>query len=129
MAHTLRLDPEHVAALNSYGYYLADLGQTRADHEEGLALIQRAATLRPWDDRIRDSLGWALHRLGRDEEALEELLKIRPPGPSAEYAVHLLTVRARLGQTEAARTDHAWAVTAWPGSRSALDAALASPPN
>jgi len=53
--------------LNSIGYRLADAGVAV---ERGLAMIDAQLAQSPEDAYALDSKGWALYRLGRDDEAL-----------------------------------------------------------
>ncbi|MGE0045592.1 MAG: tetratricopeptide repeat protein [Hyphomonadaceae bacterium] len=66
----LELAPDQPETLNYLGYAMVDRGQNL---EEGLALVQRAASLRPNSGHIIDSLGWAYYRLGDYERAVELL--------------------------------------------------------
>jgi tetratricopeptide (TPR) repeat protein len=68
MEQTLELDPEHADALNYLGYSYADRG---INGEEAVSLTQQAVTLKPHNGYYVDSLGWALYKVGRIEEALE----------------------------------------------------------
>ena len=64
--------PEDVGALNDLGYLYTD----RSKHlKRSLKMISIAVEEEPDNAAYRDSLGWALHRLGRHEEALEHLEK------------------------------------------------------
>ena len=63
----LDLHPDQPQVLNYLGYSLVEKN-TRLD--EALGLIEKAATLRPDNGHILDSLGWVLYRLGRYEEAV-----------------------------------------------------------
>ena len=56
--------------LNRLGYGLVERGGSLP---EALALIEEAAALEPDSGAVVDSLGWALHRLGRHGEAVEAL--------------------------------------------------------
>jgi tetratricopeptide (TPR) repeat protein len=80
--------PDHPYLLNYLGYGWADKGE---NPEESLALIKKAASLRPTDGYITDSLGWVEYRMGRYSEAL----------PTLERAVELLpyddTINDHLG--------------------------------
>ena len=67
MERTLTLEPEHADALNYLGYSYADRG---VQVEEALKLTQRAVELKPNNGYYIDSLGWALFKVGRSEEAL-----------------------------------------------------------
>lgn len=94
-------DPEEADWLNALGYTLVD----RTDAlDEGLALIERAHALKPGSAAISDSLGWALHRLGRDAEALPHLERAFAQQRDAEIASHLVAVLAALGQIDEARS-------------------------
>lgn len=64
--------PDDVAALNDLGYLWADRN-VRLERAE--RMVRRAVEADPENAAYRDSLGWALHRLGRSDEALVELEK------------------------------------------------------
>lgn len=78
--------PEDSRALNHLGYMLAD--QTTR-HEEALELIERAITISPDEPAIIDSLGWALYKVGRYEEALVQMRRAFAAFPDDEVASHL----------------------------------------
>ncbi|GJL54689.1 MAG: hypothetical protein NPIRA02_18210 [Nitrospirales bacterium] len=67
MQRALQLEPEHADALNYLGYSYADRG---VQIEQALKLTQRAVELKPNNGYYIDSLGWALFKVGRSEEAL-----------------------------------------------------------
>ncbi len=67
MERTLSLEPEHADALNYLGYSYADRG---LKVEQALELTQRAVELKPNNGYYVDSLGWALFKVGRSDEAL-----------------------------------------------------------
>ncbi len=93
--------PEEADWLNALGYTLVD----RTDAlEEGLALIEKAIALQPDSPAIQDSLGWALHRLGRDAEALPHLRRAFELQRDAEVGAHLGSVLAALGLHDEARS-------------------------
>lgn len=94
-------EPEEADFLNALGYTLVD--RTPA-LEEGLALIEKAIELKPDSPAILDSLGWALHRLGRDAQALPYLKRAFELQRDAEIGAHLAAVLAALGQSEEARS-------------------------
>ncbi len=72
LRRVLEIDPEHLDALNSLGYTLAD----RTDrHQEAYDLIKRALDLQPDNWSIQDSMGWVLYRMGKYAESLEYLRK------------------------------------------------------
>jgi tetratricopeptide (TPR) repeat protein len=64
--------PDNAEALNYLGYMLADRGMKLDD---ALGLIQRAIVLDPDNPAFLDSLGWALYKLGRPEEAESYLVR------------------------------------------------------
>ena len=76
--------PEHYQALNYVGYSLAVQGK---DLEHALELLQRADRLAPDQFFIVDSLAWALFRLGRTEEALQNIRRAVALVPSPEVEI------------------------------------------
>ncbi len=64
--------PEDIGAFNDLGYLWCDQGKHL---RRSLAMVQRAVEAEPDNIAYRDSLGWALFRLGRYEEAVKELEK------------------------------------------------------
>ena len=82
----IRMQPEDSRALNHLGYMLAD--QTTR-YEEALELIERAIVISPEDPAIIDSLGWALYKVGRYEEALVQMRRAFAAFPDDEVASHL----------------------------------------
>jgi len=74
----LALDMENPTAVNGLGYLLAESGE---DPQEAVALCRKAVKAAPDNMAYRDSLGWALFRIGRVSEAigyLTEALIHRP---------------------------------------------------
>ncbi|MEM6727116.1 MAG: tetratricopeptide repeat protein [Pseudomonadota bacterium] len=63
----LDLRPNQPQVMNYLGYSLAE---KRIKLDEALELVEAAATLRPDNGHILDSLGWVLYRLGRFDEAV-----------------------------------------------------------
>jgi tetratricopeptide (TPR) repeat protein len=79
--------PDDVGAHNDLGYLWADEGKHL---KRALAMIQQAIAAEPENIAYRDSLGWALFRLGRDDEAIEELKKATAgESPDATILEHL----------------------------------------
>lgn len=77
----LQLNPDEPHVLNYLGYSWIDMG---INLDEGLKLVRKAVDLRPDDGYIVDSLGWAYYKLGRYEEAVQELERavlLRPEDP------------------------------------------------
>lgn len=70
METVLQMDPNHADALNYLGYSYADRG---INIQKALELTKRAVALKPENGYYVDSLGWALFKMGRIEEALDEI--------------------------------------------------------
>lgn len=93
-------NPRNAVALNALGYTLAD----KTDRlEEALQLITLALALRPDNPAIMDSMGWALFKLGKNEEALALLSKAYINYPDGEVGAHLGEVLWVEGKTEEAK--------------------------
>lgn len=100
LRHVLQLEPDNHQALNALGYTLADRTE-RA--EEAYQLIERAYQISPDDPAILDSMGWALYRLGRLEEALQFLQQAAEALEDGEIFAHLGEVLWMAGEREAAQ--------------------------
>jgi tetratricopeptide (TPR) repeat protein len=91
--------PDDPAALNAYGY-------TLADHHRALkrarALIERAHSAAPKNAAILDSLGWVLYRQGDLQAALDPLRAAFAQDRGAEIGAHLGEVLFVLGRHEEA---------------------------
>ncbi len=96
----IAMRPTHAHAYNALGYTLADRNQRLP---EALELIETAHKLAPEDPFILDSLGWVLHRHGRNEEALGYLQRSFELRPDGEIAAHLGEVLWLLGRQAEAR--------------------------
>ena len=97
----LELSPDQPDVLNYLGYSWVDRGENL---QQGLAMIRRAAELRPMSGAIIDSLGWAHYRLGDYEQALDWLeaaVRLEPADPTLND--HLGDVYWRLGRRIEAR--------------------------
>ncbi len=70
LRRALELSPDQAEVLNYLGYTWIDRGENL---QEGLAMIERAVTIRPLSGAIIDSLGWAHYKLGDYETALGHL--------------------------------------------------------
>jgi len=68
----LAIDPQNSMTLNYLGYMLAD---RNTKLEEAVTLIKKAVDLEPANGAYLDSLGWAYFRLGKFDQAEEQLLK------------------------------------------------------
>jgi predicted Zn-dependent protease len=82
----IELSPENAQALNALGYTLVDR-TPRA--QEGYALIEKALKLAPEDPFIQDSMGWALYRMGKLDDAESYLRRALAARQDAEIAAHL----------------------------------------
>lgn len=111
--------PEHYQALNYVGYSLAVQGK---DLEHALELLQRADRLAPDQFFIVDSLAWALFRLGRTEEALQNIRRAVAlvPSPETEILEHYGDIAAAAGQKEEARKAYEQALKLKPANADSL---------
>ena len=103
----LKQRPDDPAALNAYGYTLADhnrkLGKARA-------LIERAYAASPRNAAILDSLGWVLYRQGHDDQALPYSAAAYTEDRGADIGAHYGEVLWHLGRH--AEADQVWAEAA-----------------
>ncbi|NVO21853.1 tetratricopeptide repeat protein [Donghicola sp. C2-DW-16] len=79
--HALELSPGQPQVLNYLGYSLVEMDENL---DEALGMIEQAVATSPDSGHIVDSLGWALFRLGRYEEAavqLERAAELMPVDP------------------------------------------------
>lgn len=96
----LALAPENAAALNAWGYTLAD--QTdRLD--EAYRYIHKAYQLTPDDPAVIDSMGWVEYLRGNYDEALVKLRRAMKTLPDHEIAAHLGEVLWVTGQQQEAQ--------------------------
>jgi tetratricopeptide (TPR) repeat protein len=96
----LAVDADFAPALNYLGYLWAERGENLG---EALTLVTRAVDLDPDNGAYVDSLGWALYRLGRLEEAraqLEKAAELLPEDPT--ICEHLADLYTALGDTDRA---------------------------
>ena len=97
LKEVLKSRPDDPAALNAYGY-------TLADHKRELArartLIERAYATAPKNAAILDSLGWVLFRQGHTEQALPYLSAAYADDRGGDIAAHLGEVLWQLGRRE-----------------------------
>jgi tetratricopeptide (TPR) repeat protein len=89
------LRPTDPAALNAYGYTLAD---NRRQLPAARRLIERAHAAAPTNASILDSLGWVLFRQGHSEEALPYLNAAYADDRDGDVAAHLGEVLWQLGR-------------------------------
>ncbi len=101
LRRALELAPNEPIVLNYLGYSLLDRGLKLA---EAQALIERAATAKPDDGSILDSLGWAYFRTGQYDRAVVELeraVAAQPGDPTINE--HLGDAYWRIGRKLEAR--------------------------
>jgi tetratricopeptide (TPR) repeat protein len=98
--HALSLDASSVDALNSLAWLYTDKLATSEHLLEATDLAARAVTLAESDFARGfplDTLGWAYHRLGRNNEAIEALAKAHETAPyRLVRRVHLEAARAAI---------------------------------
>lgn len=87
--------PTDPAALNAYGYTLAD---NRRQLPVARRLIERAYAAAPKNASILDSLGWVLFRQGHSEQALPYLNAAYADDHDGDVAAHLGEVLWQLGR-------------------------------
>lgn len=78
MQTVLKLDKDHVQALNFLAYTFADMNTNLDDAER---MVRQALSLQPGDGYILDTLGWVLFKRGRYNDAirtLEAAYKVQP---------------------------------------------------
>jgi tetratricopeptide (TPR) repeat protein len=92
--------PGDPAASNALGYILVD--RTRQS-KEGLKLIEEALAQTPDSGAVLDSMGWALHRLGRNDDALKYLEHAKRRINDPEVDLHLGEVLQALNRKDEAR--------------------------
>jgi tetratricopeptide (TPR) repeat protein len=96
----LALDPSHAPALNYLGYMLAERGERL---ETSVQYIQRALEQDPTNGAYLDSLGWALYKLNRLDEAESNLQRAsRQLLTNSVIQDHLGQVLFQLGRYEEA---------------------------
>ncbi|MET0532768.1 MAG: tetratricopeptide repeat protein [Steroidobacter sp.] len=92
--------PNDPSAVNALGYTLVD--RTR-HHKEGLQLIEQALTETPDSGAVLDSMGWALFRVGRSQDALGYLEQAKRRINDPEVDIHLGEVLLALDRKSDAR--------------------------
>jgi tetratricopeptide (TPR) repeat protein len=92
--------PGDPTASNALGYTLVD--RTR-QHREGLQLIEQALAQTPDNGAVLDSMGWALHRVGRNDDALTYLEHAKRRINDPEVDLHLGEVLLALDRKQDAR--------------------------
>jgi tetratricopeptide (TPR) repeat protein len=107
----LASDPQNAMTLNYLGYMLADRG---VKLEEALGLIKKAIELEPSNGAYMDSLGWAYFRMGKYDQAEEELVKASQRiGTDPTVHDHLGDVYQKTGRLKLAVAHWERAVAEW----------------
>lgn len=120
LARAVEIAPADAAALNAYGYTLANRTRRfRAAYDH----IRLALELEPESAAIQDSMGWVLFRLGRLPEARSYLEEAYDRMPDPEVASHLAEVWWRLGERERAGELLRATLAEHPDSKPATDTA------
>ena len=104
MESVLALNPDHADALNYLGYSYADRG---VNIEQAVTLTQRAVALQPDNGYYSDSLGWALFKMGRFQDALEEMKR------AAELVNDAPVIFEHIGEIYLLRNDREKARQSW----------------
>lgn len=108
----MQLAPDQPLVLNYLGYSWVDQNRNL---KQGLALIEKAVSLKPDDGYIVDSLGWAHYRMGNYKEAvkhLEKAVELKPEDPTLND--HLGDAFWRVGREVEARFQWEQALTLKP---------------
>ena len=92
--------PKDPNALNAYGYVLTNYSN---NYKKAFKLIKKAIKLDPDNPAIIDSYGWILYRMGKYEEAEEELNKAYQLYKDPEIAFHLIKVLLKTNKKERAK--------------------------
>lgn len=124
LRRVLEIDPDNSDALNDLGYLLAEDGR---DLEAARRMTERAVRQEPANAAFVDSLGWALFRLGRLDEAqkyLERAARLSPDDP--EILEHLGDVYRAHGDHGAAQRAYRRALEVGEESSEALERKLAA---
>ena len=120
LERAVRIAPDDAMVLNAYGYILAN-----RTHQSRKAWVhvRRALELAPQNPPILDSVGWALFRMGRHEEARSYLEEAYALLQDPELASHLAEIYWTLGERERARELLNATLEAWPDSKPAQQTA------
>jgi tetratricopeptide (TPR) repeat protein len=105
-------DPQNAMTLNYLGYMMADRG---VKLEESLAMIQKAVEIDPANGAYLDSLGWAYFKLGKYEQAEDNLTKAASQRMGADPTVqdHLGDLYQKTGHLKLAAAHWERALQEW----------------
>jgi tetratricopeptide (TPR) repeat protein len=111
LATTAPTDPQSAATLNYLGYMNADRGVRL---EESLNYIKQALTFEPNNGAYLDSLGWAYFKLGKYDQAEENLTKAESHmGTDPTVQEHLGDLYQKMGRLKLAAAHWDRAVQEW----------------
>jgi len=82
----IKLQPNHVDALNALGFMLAN--KTKR-YDEAQTYLNTALKISPNNASVLDSVGWLYYKMGKYPQSLETLKKAAKIMPDAEIAAHL----------------------------------------
>lgn len=92
--------PDHPEVANSYGYFLAELGEQLEFAED---LIRQALAAEPENGAYLDSMGWVYYQQGRYVEAFDYLVEAtNQRGDDPVILEHLGRTLAKLGRVDEA---------------------------
>ncbi len=100
LALVLKSRPEDPAAMNAYGFTLADHSKRLSKARK---LIERAHDAAPKNAAILDSLGWVLFRQGHEQDALPYLRAAYSDDRGGDIAAHLGEVLWQQGKQDEAQ--------------------------
>jgi tetratricopeptide (TPR) repeat protein len=104
-------DPQNAAVLNYLGYMLADRGSKL---DEALIMIKKAVELEPANGAYLDSLGWAYFKLGKYEQAEDNLTKAsQHMGTDPTVQQHLGDLYQKTGRLKLAAAHWERAIQEW----------------
>ena len=104
-------DPDNAAVLNYLGYMLADRGQKL---DEALIMIKKAVDIEPANGAYLDSLGWAYFKLGKYDQAEDNLTKAsQHMGTDPTVQQHLGDLYQKTGRLKLAAAHWERAIEEW----------------
>lgn len=96
----IKLQPNHVDALNALGFMLAN--KTKR-YDEAQTYLTAAIKISPNNASVLDSMGWLYYKMGNYPQSLETLKKAAKIMPDAEIAAHLGEVMWQMKDFEGAK--------------------------